>query len=184
VKPYQLINKLVEAEGGSLPVAKAMKAPSFQGTLHKFINGHVDSPSRSTAERIARHFRIPVDAVYDEKLAAKIALERKIELSHGNVDTQAQPLSHPPREDAPTAAEVGGGQLPVSFDAVFAKMRPSEQKRLLFMFAAAFDDPPDPTDHIGGIPQWDQSKQAPGASPGKSTPAKTAPGKDKHRRLG
>lgn len=101
-----------------------------------------------------------------------------------NVASLAQPLSQSAGEDAPTAAEVGSRQPPVSFDEAFAKMRPSEQKRFLFLWAAAFDDPPDPTGHIGGIPKWNQSTSAPGASPGKTAPAKKAPGKDKHRRLG
>lgn len=98
--------------------------------------------------------------------------------------TEAHAASHTKLQHPPTAADVGGRQPPVSFDAEFAKMQPSEQRRFLYLWAAAYDDPPDPTGHLGGIPQWDRSTQAPGASPGETPPAKKAPRKNKHRRLG
>jgi hypothetical protein len=76
VKPYQFVAALVEAAGGPFRVARAMRAPSFQPTLHKFVNGQVANPKRPTAERIAKHFRIPVDAIYDERVATQLAKER------------------------------------------------------------------------------------------------------------
>ena len=53
-------------------VARAMRAPGFQPTLHKICTGRVASPKRSSAERIAKHFGIPVDAVYDDALATQL----------------------------------------------------------------------------------------------------------------
>jgi hypothetical protein len=76
VKPYLLIAKLVEDAGGPLRAAKAMKAPGFQPTLFKIVSGQVDSPKRTSAERIAKHFGIPVDAIYDPKVAANVYRER------------------------------------------------------------------------------------------------------------
>jgi hypothetical protein len=72
VKAYEFIKWLVHRAGGPLPVAKAMRAPGFQPTLHKICAGHVASPKRSSAERIAAHFAIPVDAVYDDALARRL----------------------------------------------------------------------------------------------------------------
>jgi hypothetical protein len=72
VKWHQLIARLVKDAGGSLPVAKAMRAESFQGTLHKIAAGRVEIPSRGSAKRIADHFGIPIDALYDDALAARI----------------------------------------------------------------------------------------------------------------
>lgn len=143
VKAHLLIKELVEEAGGSLPVAKAMKAPGFQPTLHKFISGNVDSPSRSTAERIARHFNLPVDAIYDDKIATQIAADKKLAISHGNVDTQAQRLSPPVAEDARTASAVGGGQQTISPDEVFKAMSVRERVRFARLLSAAFDDPPE-----------------------------------------
>lgn len=77
MKPHELIARLVKAtEKSTLQVATEMHRASFQGTLHKLINGEVDSPSRQTAERIARYFKLPADALYDATLATRIARER------------------------------------------------------------------------------------------------------------
>lgn len=73
VKPHELIHALVERDGGALPVAKKMGSAAFQPTLHRFISGETESPTRRTAERIARHYRIPVDTLYSEKLATEAA---------------------------------------------------------------------------------------------------------------
>lgn len=75
MKPHELVSMLVAAHGGSLPVAKAMGKPSFQGTLYKIADGKVTSPQRSSAERIAKFFGIPVDALYDEAVATRVAQE-------------------------------------------------------------------------------------------------------------
>ena len=70
--PHLLIAALVARAGGSLAVAKAMHKPSFQGTLHKICAGHVANPARASARRIAEHFSIPVDAVYDADVATRV----------------------------------------------------------------------------------------------------------------
>lgn len=70
---HELVNALVTKSGGSYAVARAMRRPTFQGTLHKIATGKVDSPSRQSAERIAAHFRIDVNAMYDDRLASQEA---------------------------------------------------------------------------------------------------------------
>jgi len=146
-------------------------------TVSNFLNPDKREPSASGKQSSGKLAEL-------EMLCHALGTDVPGLLSHENVDKQAQRLSHRAVEDTPTAAEVGGRQPPVSFDAEFAKMRPSEQRRFLFLWAAAFDEPPDPTDHLGGIPQWNPSTSAPGASPGRTTPAKKAPAKERHRRLG
>ena len=49
-----------------------MRAPSFQPTLHKICAGDVHSPKRASALRIAAHFGIPVDAIYDDGVATRL----------------------------------------------------------------------------------------------------------------
>ncbi len=75
MKSHELVNALVERAGGALRVAKAMGSQSFQPTLFRVCSGLVSSPKRETAEKIAKHFGIPVDAIYDDKLATRIAAE-------------------------------------------------------------------------------------------------------------
>jgi hypothetical protein len=76
MKPHEFVNALVQQNGGEFAVARAMGKTTFQGTLYKFCKGQVPNPTRPTAERIAQHFLLPVDAIYDEKVASKFAEER------------------------------------------------------------------------------------------------------------
>lgn len=79
MKPYELIRALVRGTGKSdRQVAIEMRDSTFQGTLYKFMAGGVASPQRATAERIARHFKLPIDALYDEAIATRVATERGI----------------------------------------------------------------------------------------------------------
>lgn|GEM_PF-1862577 len=101
MKPHELIHALVERDGGALPVAKKMGRPSFQPTLYRYINGETGSPTRRTAELIAKHFRLSVDTLYSEKLATEAA-DR---LLHGlDARTGWTPEQHSP-------AGVGTGAL-------------------------------------------------------------------------
>lgn len=77
MEPHELIDRLVKGSGKSaLQIATEMRGATFQGTLHKFMSGNVRNPQRATAEVVARYFNLPTDALYDAKLATKIARER------------------------------------------------------------------------------------------------------------
>lgn len=77
MEPYQLIARLVRDTGlSTMQVARDIDCASFQGTLHKYINGQVPNPTRNTASKIAKHFGLPVDAIYDKAAAERIARER------------------------------------------------------------------------------------------------------------
>jgi hypothetical protein len=76
MKPHELVRRLVGDAGGAWAVAKAMNTPNFQGTLHKICAGNVPEPSRKSADRIAKHFKIPVEAIYEPRVAAQIFVER------------------------------------------------------------------------------------------------------------
>lgn len=73
MQPHELVRALVQERtrtGKSLTeMACEMHKRSFQGTLHKFIHGLVREPSRTTAERIAHYFKLPLEAVYSERVA-------------------------------------------------------------------------------------------------------------------
>jgi len=77
MQPHELIAELVRRTGKStLQVAREMQKASFQGTLHRYINGNASNPTRQTAKAIADYFNLPVDALYDKALALRIAKER------------------------------------------------------------------------------------------------------------
>lgn len=79
MKPYELIAALMQREKlGALPLAKRMNKPTLQPQIHRFINGTVANPARTTAVPLAAYFNLPVDAIYDEALATSIASERGI----------------------------------------------------------------------------------------------------------
>jgi hypothetical protein len=79
VKPYQLVAALMAEENiGPSPLAKKIGKPKLQPQLHRFINGEVGEPRRSTMEPVAKYFKLPIEALYDEKLASAIAKERGV----------------------------------------------------------------------------------------------------------
>lgn len=99
MKRHELIDRLVTDAGGALPVAQAMGAKNFQGTLYRIAKGQTTEPSRESAQRIAKHFNIPVDALYDDALATKIYAER---FGAAAVVEQPPPPSEDPPEETPS----------------------------------------------------------------------------------
>lgn len=79
VKPYQLIAALMHREGtGPYPLSKKLGIPSLQGQIHRYSKGDVKQPAPSTVSPLAKHFGLPLEAFYDEKVATAIAKERGI----------------------------------------------------------------------------------------------------------
>jgi transcriptional regulator with XRE-family HTH domain len=80
MQPYELVRALVHEQtrhGKSVTeIAREMQSRNFQGTLHKFLSGQVREPSRATAERIARYFKLPLEALYDVRVATAEAARR------------------------------------------------------------------------------------------------------------
>lgn len=93
VEPFRVVAELVARAGGASRVAAAMKGPNIQPTLHKFCSGRVASPQRRTAERIAAHFGIPVDALYSSDAALKVAHERGLNIP---TETSSKRPGHAP----------------------------------------------------------------------------------------
>lgn len=63
---------------GALPLAKAMGRPNLQSQIYRFSKGEVLSPARATAVPLAAYFKIPTDALYDDRGATAVALERAL----------------------------------------------------------------------------------------------------------
>jgi len=81
VKPHELIFALMADAGlGPLPLAKKLGKASLQAPLHRYTRGMVPSPDISTARPLAKFFNLPVEAIYDEKVATAIAKERGIKV--------------------------------------------------------------------------------------------------------
>lgn len=111
VKPHQLIAALMlERDLGTLPLAKAIGRASLQAPIYRFVHGEVASPKRSTAEALATYFRLPVDALYDERLATAIANERGLRTPPQHVPQQR-------RERRKAQSSAGSLRLPVADDA-------------------------------------------------------------------
>lgn len=76
MKPFELIAALMHREGlGPLPLAKKIGKAKLQPQIHRFSRGEVANPDRSTAVPIAEYFHIPVEAIYDERIATEVARE-------------------------------------------------------------------------------------------------------------
>lgn len=81
MEPHELVAALIRKTGKStLQVAIEMDRASFQGTLHKYINGGVRSPSHTTAKKIADYFGLNIEALYDRAHAAKAAKDHDVDI--------------------------------------------------------------------------------------------------------
>ncbi|MFT4099513.1 MAG: S24 family peptidase [Burkholderiaceae bacterium] len=64
------------SSAGLTPNAVAARAKGSQPQLHRYLSGESREPRRATLAPFARFFRVPVDAFYNEAMAAQIARER------------------------------------------------------------------------------------------------------------
>lgn len=79
MKAHQLIAAMAAQRGlTSMGLAKAIKRRSSQGQIYRYLHGQVQSPSIPTAMGIAALLGVPLEAVYDDATATKIAKERGI----------------------------------------------------------------------------------------------------------
>lgn len=81
VSPSELIYALMqERKLGSLPLAKAIGKPQLQSQIYRFSRAQVQKPDYSTAEPLAKFFNLPIEALFDSKVATKIARERNLKV--------------------------------------------------------------------------------------------------------
>lgn len=73
--PRDLLRELMKAEGEN-PNSLAKKLKMQQSTLHRFMSGEAKEPRRSSLSPVAEHFGIPIDALFDEKIADAVFRER------------------------------------------------------------------------------------------------------------
>jgi hypothetical protein len=79
MKAHELIYALMVREGKNpTSLAKALKKPGLQGQLHRFFQGQVARPGYGTAELVTKRYHLPLEAMYDAKVATAIAKERGI----------------------------------------------------------------------------------------------------------
>lgn len=77
MKPHQLLYALMSrAQIGSNALAVAIGQPGLQGQIHRWMHGLVAHPRATTAQPIAAYFSVPMEALYVEEVATKIAKER------------------------------------------------------------------------------------------------------------
>lgn len=134
MKPFELIAALVQRSGTTLAVAKNMKDAGFQGTLHKFITGQVRTPERSTAETIARHFGLPVDALYDTTVSRRLA--RELGLLDGTAIAMAR---EPSREEPPRPAVPLSGPFSAATHRRIASLSPEQCAQLELLIVVHLD---------------------------------------------
>ena len=96
VKPHELVRELVRRAGGALPTARAMGDIKFQGTLYKFCAGDTKSPARGTAERIAKHFGLSVEALYVERVATAEAKRLGVAIAPTSASSREADLADAP----------------------------------------------------------------------------------------
>lgn len=90
MQPRELLAKLIERDGTN-PTALSRITGTKQPQIHRYLQGLVREPKRSTMEPLAKHFSIPVDALLDTLAATKTAAEL------GLLDKPAHHVSEPLR---------------------------------------------------------------------------------------
>lgn len=144
MKPYQLIAALMAQEGiGALPLAKRIGDAKLQPKIHRFIHGQVASPSIATAAPLAKHYKIPLEAIYDEKAATAVARERGL---------SEVPVPAPAQRKRRTADQPFDDDV-MRFAAQYAKLSQAERHRFRLLLLAARDGV-NPT-HIPKAPKDD-----------------------------
>lgn len=73
----ELLQALMDAAGDNAHgIAVRLKQPSLQSYIWKFTNGKAKEPRRSSLMPLAEHYRVPLEAFYDQTLADQVAAER------------------------------------------------------------------------------------------------------------
>lgn len=90
---HELLRLLVERDGGALPSARKMGRKGLQPTLHRFAHRQTRELKRHNAERIAKHFGIDIDALFDKDVAGVEA--RRLGLEAGGQFSIADEPSAP-----------------------------------------------------------------------------------------
>ncbi len=74
MKAYEFVALLLKAQGlTSNSLARRLGRASLQSQIYKYIHGQVPSPRMETARPIAAHLGIPVEAMYDDRVATRLA---------------------------------------------------------------------------------------------------------------
>lgn len=134
--PHELVDAILKSRGLSpYATAKAMNRVSFQPTLHKFLHGQIDSPTRPTAKRIADFCKVPIEAIYDAAIATRIAKE--LGLDKGT--TPIAPAPKPANEPVPIYTARKGNQFTAVTMTRIAALSPKQFKALNHMVQAYLD---------------------------------------------
>lgn len=133
MKPFELIAALMHQQGlGALPLAKKMGKEKLQPQIHRFVKGEVKEPARTTAAPLAEYFKLPIDAIYDEKVATAEAKRLGI-----------KPLP-PGLVPAPSAKAAKSVKAPfdpdvMEFARMVQKLSPTERRKLKMLYQVARD---------------------------------------------
>lgn len=136
VLPHELIDAILKSRGLSpYATAKAMNRVSFQPTLHKFLHGQIESPTRPTAKRIADFCKVPIEAIYDASVATRIGKE----LGLHNGSTAIEPAPNPVKEPVPIYTARKGNQFTAATMARIATLSAKQFKALNSMVQVYLD---------------------------------------------
>lgn len=73
MEPRLLLQWLLDRDkDNSNSLAAKLKNATTQPQIHKFLSGKSKQPRHSTLEPIAKHYGIPIDALYNEDVADQV----------------------------------------------------------------------------------------------------------------
>jgi hypothetical protein len=115
-------------------LAKEIKRPTLQSQIHRLVHGEVGSPSAGTAAPLAAYFGLPLEAMYDEKVATALARERGV--------TELPPEMTPTKKKRSKVAAPALDEDAMQVAAQYAELGPEERQRFRALLS-----PPDEEVH-------------------------------------
>jgi hypothetical protein len=95
--PRTLLQLLMDRAGENPHSLSAkLNGKPGQPRIHDFVKGDTKEPRRSTLEPIARHYRIPIDALSDPRVAAAEARRLGLDSRHRVAEPAPPPYRVPP----------------------------------------------------------------------------------------
>lgn len=101
MEPRELLRQLMKAHGlNSNSLAAKTNGKTKQPQIHRFLSGEAKEPKRSTLEPIALYFKIPVDALFDKRIASEVARQKFTDCTTGTALVAEE--SNGPYENSPS----------------------------------------------------------------------------------
>jgi hypothetical protein len=138
MEPRKLLQALMDRdEDNSHSLAVKLRGRPGQPQIHKFLSGVAKEPRRATLEPLAKHYGIPVEALYNDELAAEVAEQ---------LGLMTPPVAAPSHAPQPAATD-----LPAMYRQLIKDLEdlpPPKASKFIDMIHQAAEDAREAAEHL------------------------------------